>query len=488
MNPFDVIDETCVTQFDDCADVIVVGLGIAGACAAIEAKRAGGDVIAVERASAGGGASALSSGLFYLGGGTAVQQACGYSDDAQNMYQFMIASMGSDNAQAVRQYCDQNVEHFNWLEQQGVPFERSCYKDKAVFLMGTEGLLSTGNEKVWPYRELARPVPRGHQVTGEGESTGNAAMQPLLQVCSELGVRGYYDTRVQALITDQSGTVVGVKTQQGGDTRFLKANKGVVLATGGFAMNPDMVQLHLQGLSATAEALGSAYSDGSGIQLGVAAGADTDAMQNYIATASIYPPGQLIKGIIVNESGQRFVAEDSYHGRTAEFIAKQSNQRAFLIVDSEIFAYPEIETARHQLIDGYETIEEMEQALAMPKDALVATLNQYNTAARDGVDPDFMKHPEWLKPLDQGPYAAFYISFSQSIYLYMTLGGLKTNANAQVLNSKGIAIPGLYAAGACSAHIPKSGASYASGMSLGPGSFFGRVAGRHIMSSNEDTP
>src|SRR5690606_22985419 len=98
-----------VPAFDDEADVIVLGYGIAGACAALEARRLGGDVLVVERASAGGGASALSSGLFYLGGGTAVQAACGYEDSADNMYRYMIASMGSENAHLVRRYCDDNV-------------------------------------------------------------------------------------------------------------------------------------------------------------------------------------------------------------------------------------------------------------------------------------------------------------------------------------------------------------------------------------------
>ncbi len=472
-----------VSLFDEDADVVVVGYGIAGACAALEARRKGADVLVVERASAGGGASALSSGLFYLGGGTEVQKACGYDDDAQNMYRFMTASMGTESAALIRRYCDDNVEHFNWLEAQGVPFERSCYKDKAVFLLGTEGLLSTGNEKVWPYREIATPVPRGHQVTGEGESTGNAAMQPLLSRCEAEGVRASYDSRLEALILDHSGRVCGVRFMQDGSSRYVRARRGVVLATGGFAMNADMVQEKLTQLSPTAEALGSSYTDGSGIQAGELAGGTTEAMDQFIATASIYPPGQLIKGIIVNTDGQRFVAEDSYHGRTAAFISEQQGQRAFLIVDAEIFAYPEIESARHELIDGYETIDEMEQGLGIPKGALVSTMDRYNRAAREGLDPDYMKHPEWVKPLDQGPYAAFDISFSRSVYLFMTLGGLKTNEHAQVLSEQGVPVAGLYAAGACAAHIPKSGKSYASGMSLGPGSYFGRVAGRHLMAA-----
>ena len=120
----------------------------------------------------------------------------------------------------------------------------------------------------------------------------------------------------------------------------------------------------------------------------------------------------------------------------------------------------------------------MEAGLEIPVGALQATMARYNQYAAEEADPDLFKAAEWLKPLDQGPYAAFDISFNKSIYLYMTLGGLKTNAQSQVLDPSGYPIPGFYSAGACAVHIPRTGKSYASGMSLGPGSFFGRVAGR----------
>lgn len=470
-----------VPAFDDTADVIVIGYGIAGACAALEARRAGGDVLVVERASAGGGASALSSGLFYLGGGTAVQQAVGYDDDADNMYRFMTASMGMEQADLIRRYCDENVSHFDWLEAQGVPFERSYYPDKAVFILSTEGLMSTGNEKVWPYRDIARPVPRGHQVQMEGHSPGAGAMEPLLARCEEAGVRASYDSIATALLTDAAGNVRGVAIRQTGQNKYYAARRGVIIATGGFGMNRELLARYFPDLPDSAEPLGTPYTDGSGILLGQAAGAITSGMDGMIATASIYPPSQLIKGIVVNQHGKRFVAEDSYHGRTAGFIMEQPGQRAYLIVDSEIFAYPEITTANHELIDGFETIAEMEGRLALPEGALVATMAAYNRHAERGDDPLFHKHPDWLKPLDKGPWAAFDISFNRSQYLYITLGGLKITSDAQALDAHGRPIAGLYAAGACTAHIPQCGKSYASGMSLGPGSYFGRVAGRHIM-------
>ena len=106
-------------------------------------------------------------------------------------------------------------------------------------------------------------------------------------------------------------------------------------------------------------------------------------------------------------------------------------------------------------------------------------MSTYNRDAATGVDRFLHKQADWLKPLTAAPYAAFDISFNKSIYLFMTLGGLRANRHGQALNAGGNPIPGLYAIGACTAHIPRTGKSYASGMSLGPGSFFGRKAGIH---------
>ena len=122
-----------VTHWDDTTDVLIIGYGIAGVCAALEARTAGADVLIAERASGAGGASILSSGIYYLGGGTPVQQACGVEDDADEMYKFLIASTLAPDAAVVRRYCDGSVEHFNWLESHGVEFERTIYKGKSVF-------------------------------------------------------------------------------------------------------------------------------------------------------------------------------------------------------------------------------------------------------------------------------------------------------------------------------------------------------------------
>ncbi len=477
-NPL-IVQDVDVAQWDEVVDVAIVGYGVAGACAALEAKRAGADVIAIECASGGGGASGVSSGIFYLGGGTAVQKACGYADTSEDMYKFLMASSGAPDAAIVRSYCDNSAGHFDWLEAQGVPFERSSFKGKAVYLETTECLFGTGNEKLWPYSEIAQPVPRGHKVAGVGENAGSVAMEALLQKCYDEGVRALYDSRVTALVQDADGRITGVRVKRPEGILHIEARGGVVLATGGFNLNKAMTTEYLPLLSATSEPLGVPANDGAGIRLGVAAGAATQAMDGVIATASIYPPAQLIKGILVNKRGERFVAEDSYHGRTAAFIMEQPDQTAYLIVDAETFAYPELQYHRHTLVDGWDTVEEMEAALSLPTGSLQTTLRNYNRHAAAGRDPYLFKDPEWLKPLNNGPFAAFDISFDRSVYLFITLGGLRIDARASVLDGKGRILPGLFAAGACAAHIPQNGKAYASGLSLGPGSWFGRVAGRH---------
>lgn len=467
-----------IHAWDDSVDVLVAGYGIAGACAALEAHRAGAKVLVIERASGPGGASALSSGIYYLGGGTPVQKAFGYDDPPEEMYKFMLASCGDPDAERIRSFCMNSAQHFDWLEAQGMPFERTYFKGKAVFLNDTTCLMSTGSEKIWPYAQIAKPAPRGHKVAGQGENAGSVGMKALLATCEREGVPAIYDSGVVQLVQDAGGRVTGAKVKRIGGFRMIRA-RAVIITTGNFTFNKQMVGEHIPTISETSEPLGVPSNDGLGTRLGVSVGGMLQGMDGVCATASIYPPGQLIKGIIVNKRGERFVAEDSYHGRTADFVKEQPDQTAYLIVDNDIFAYPEIKTHKHTLIDGWETVEEMEAALKLPPGSLVKTMAEYNAGAAAGRDPVLFKDKEWLKPLDRAPYAAFDISFNKSTYLFITLGGLKTNADAQVVDARAEPIPGLYAAGAAASHLPQSGKAYASGMSLGPGSWFGRVAGRH---------
>lgn len=474
-----VISETDVAEWDDEADVLIIGYGIAGACAAIEAKAEGADVLVVERASGGGGASAISGGIFYLGGGTPVQEENGFTDTPENMYKFLMASTNSPDPKIVRRFCEGSVEHFHWLEAQGVPFERSYYKDKTVIPPGTHCLCSTGNEKTWPYHEIADPVPRGHKVACAEDEAGSVAMKALISQCEEAGIRARCDSRVRALIRDTAGRIVGVRVTRFGEEADLRARKAVIITAGGFGFNKALMDHYVPQMPSEAEALGIDNNDGDGILLGQSVGARTQAMNGVIATGSYYPPGILVKGIVVNTRGERFMNEDAYHGKQADILMDQPGAKAFLILDSECFAYPERGDSRAALIDGFETVGEMEAGLSLPEGSLQKTVTEYNEGAAGGEDLAFRKHPDYVAPLDKSPFAAFDISYDSLRYVYLTLGGLKATEEAEVLDAGGNPIPGLYAAGACVSSIPQDGRGYASGLSLGPGSFYGRVAGRN---------
>ena len=142
-----------VSEWSDDVDVIVVGFGIAGGCAAVSAAAAGASVLVLERAAAAGGTTAMAGGHFYLGGGTEVQRATGHDDNADDMYDYLVAVSREPELDKIRAYSDGSVEHFNWLEDLGFQFERSFYPGKVVVPPGTEGLSYTGNEKVWPFCE-----------------------------------------------------------------------------------------------------------------------------------------------------------------------------------------------------------------------------------------------------------------------------------------------------------------------------------------------
>lgn len=108
-----------VTSWSDEVDVLVIGFGIAGGCAAVSAAAEGARVLVLERAAAAGGTTSLAGGHFYLGGGTAVQQATGQDDSAEEMYKYLVEVSREPELDKIRAYCDGSVEHFNWLEEIG---------------------------------------------------------------------------------------------------------------------------------------------------------------------------------------------------------------------------------------------------------------------------------------------------------------------------------------------------------------------------------
>ncbi len=462
-----------VQRWDEEADVVVVGLGAAGAATALEAAAAGAETLVLERAGGGGGTSAMSGGVLYLGGGTDLQKVCGFEDSPDEMFRYLMASAGrSPDEPKIRLYCDGSVEHYAWIVAQGVPFKPVFYHGCSGEPPTDDGLVWSGSEQCHPYRDLAVPAPRGH-VPQMKHQTGPLLMRVLVSAVEASPARAFANHRVRALVTDDGGSVVGVEAETFGERRAFRARRGVVLTTGGFIHNDRMLEAHAsQALRCTVR-VGAEGDDGSGIQLGIAAGAATLHMDAVSISLPATQPWGLKRGVLVDAQGQRFVNEDAYYGRLGELALLHRGGRAWLVVDEAVFEQP---TYERRVAAVGETPDELERELGLPEGGLAATLALYNRHAAAGSDPVFHKDPGYVTPLVNPPYGAFDCTAESSLYAAFTLGGLHTDTEGRVLDTEGDAIPGLFAAGRATSGISVGG--YSSGLSLGDSTFFGRRAGR----------
>ncbi len=469
-----------VTQWDVDTDVLVIGFGAAGACAAIEARHAGARTCVLEVASAGGGSAALSGGEVYVGGsgGTRVQRAHGFEDSTADLaaYLTMAGGPGADAAR-VAVYAAGAEAHFRWLEAQGVPFKGSYLPGKWIEPTTDDTLLWSGSEQAWPFRDQARPAPRGHTAQFKGWGGGKVLMEKLCARAVELGADIRTDARALTLIVDRHGAVVGAVARLDGAIRFIRARKGVILCAGGFILNREMVARYAPGALACSKEVSAGNDDGSGIRMGIAVGGAAIHMDQFFATVPFFPPASLVKGIFVNRRGERFINEDAYHGRVAHYVLRQPEGKAWLLVDNAIFGRPLIKPDVTIAAVG-DSWDEVERELGLPAGTLTRSVETFNRNARAGDDPLFHKSAEWLRPLTEAPFAAISYCAPDLEAHAFTLGGLATRPGGEVLDADGRPIPGLYAAGRSACGLPRWGEGYSSGLSLGDSTFFGRMAGR----------
>jgi len=469
----DVLDASNLPHFDEEVDVLVVGLGVAGAATALSAVEAGAETLIVERAGGGGGTSAMSGGVVYLGGGTALQKACGFEDTPEAMFAYLQASVGrAPDEEKLRLYCEGAVEHYDWLVAQGVPFKQTFYYGTSGEPPTDDGLVWSGSEQVAPFCDLARPAPRGHVPAVPG-AAGHKLMSVLCQAVEKSAARVCFNTICSALYQERDGAIVGARIETFGDSRTIRARGGVALTTGGFVLDNAMLDAHRPEARRCRMRVAADGDDGSGIRLGMQAGAGTRHLDKVSVSMPVTQPWTLKSGILVNGHGQRFINEDAYYGRLGDYALLRNDGRCWLIVDDEIYVKPELPF--HLAAVG-ETPSELEQELGLPEGSLVSTVELYNRHAAGGKDLVFDKRPPYLKPLTRAPFGAIDCTVEGGLYAVFTLGGLATDPNGQVLDPEGRIIPGLYAAGRSSSGLAVGG--YSSGLSLGDGSFFGRRAGR----------
>lgn len=462
-----------ISTWDSEADVLVVGLGAAGACAAVEAAEAGADVCILERASGGGGTSALSTGQIYLGAGTRIQSACGFEDSPDEMFRYLMAACGPEPDEAkIRLFCDESVAHFDWLVAHGVPFKASFYGEGSYTT--TDDCLSySGSELAHPFRHLAKPAPRGHTVQQDGIEAGAQLMQSLIQAVGETAARVDVDVRCEALVLDSDSRVVGLSAVIAGQERLYRARRGVILCAGGFIRNRDMLRHHAPWLARCKYLMGTDGDDGGGIRMGMGAGGEAIRMHAGCIVLPFTVPKGLLRGVMVNRYGQRFVNEDAYQTVVGEAALLHHDGQVYLIVDDAIYERPFPPT---EFAAVGETIQELERELEMPEQSLQNTLAVYNAGAEKGQDRVFHKDPTHLQPLVQPPFGALDYRIEHSLWSVFTLGGLHTDSDGRVLTPEGIPVPGLFAAGRTTSGLAAQG--YSSGLSIADGTFFGRRAGR----------
>ena len=476
--------EADVASWSGDTDVIIVGFGGAGACAAIAAVDSGASAMIVEAASASGGSTALSSAEIYLGGGTQIQKAVGYEDSVEAVFGYLMDSNGPQaDAEKVRAYAEGGAEHLDWLISLGVPFKPSELKERAMMALTDDCLLYTGSEKAWPYKARYKPAPRGHNLEVEGDNGGPLLTKILLEQVEERGVPIHYDSRALRLIVDEHGPgqrVVGLVVRQDMEERYFRAQRGVVLCAGGFIMNEDMVREYCPQFLDNKTQIGNPNDTGSGIQMGLSVGARAINMHEGFLSLPFYPPATLTFGIFINGQGQRFINEDAYHGRIGSFLVNQSYP-VYLILNVADYGNYETESwLQAPVVATGETLDELVSELNLPPGQLELTVNRFNSDVAEGVDTLFHKDAAWLKTLEAPFVALDCTPGAGAFFPCFTLGGLDTTVDGAVCSVHGGVIAGLYAAGRTACGVPRRGDGYASGSSVGDATFSGRRAGRRI--------
>ncbi|WP_330151317.1 FAD-binding protein [Rhodococcus chondri] len=455
--PVTPIDTSEIDTYDRETDVLVIGYGCAGAAAALEADAAGAQVIATRaperwwRIVDFVGRRGVPRRRHPDPGGVRVHRHRRGHGEVPARCTRPGRRSGEGGPVQPRERRALPVARGPWGAVQAVAVGISYLP---TWVPPTDDGLMWMGENAYPFYEIATPAPRGHRVTSEGFG-GKVLMAVLCEAVEESAVAVHTDTSVLRLIRN-GDRVVGVVARHFGETVTYRARRGVVLTTGGFADNVEMLAQHapqLVGLAVTSDG----GDDGRGIVMAQAAGAAVKHMSAGQVGISLVP-GMMVRGMIVDSLGRRFINEDVYPGLVGQATLFEHNLHVWVILAEE--AYEEVPVDERWGVQPHfvaETLEELEREIGMPEGALQTTVGEYNRFAEHGEDPYFHKSARWLRPL-QAPFAAIDVRRGVSPPEYgdnvgaggaevFTIGGLRTTVDGAVLDLGDEPIPGLFAAG-----------------------------------------
>lgn len=442
-------------------DVVIVGAGAAGLSAANAAIEAGANVLVLEKAGVTGGSTVRSGGKI-LGANTPWQEKQGFTDTPEAMYEFLMSydRDGIMDEDLVMTFSKASAENIQWLEDRGVEIQ-----------------------DVEPIHSSITPW-RVHNVKGGGGQTsghGGQFTAPLTNLYEGKGGQIIYNCTANELITNADGAVSGVKaTMSDGSTVTVNAT-GVVLATGGYAHNEEMLAKYHDFLPTNVYSGVPMTNVGDGLVMATAVGAknfDAPGLQMVYVSYDCYCGINEESGLIVSEDGQRVVDEWTYQSHVAQALADADSTCGYYITAAKdgvcVEPYPTLArgvTLEH--VPQAASVAELAELIGVDAAALEATVTRYNELCAKGVDDDFGKPAEYMIPVEGDMYYAFRMTPGSSV----TFGGLEIDTQAHVLDTNDSPIPGLYAAGEV-AFTGLFDAEYpCCGMAIGSAVYYGRVAG-----------
>ena len=417
------------TYKDGTCDMVIVGAGGAGLSAAVAAAETnnGLKIVVLEKEAIIGGNTNSSTGGINAAE-TDIQKGLGIEDSKKLFYDDIMSGGKYENIPSL---VENLVEHapvtISWLTGLGVDLTD-------VGLMGGSS------------------VKRTHRPKG-GTAIGPHLMKVLKEATSNKDIEIRTSNKVTGLLTAVDGSVTGVKVENANGTAYTLAAKAVIIATGGFGANLDMVtslQPSLKGFAtlnhpgATGDAFGWVTAiGGATIQMAnIQIHPTAEATNHILITEAVRGNG----AILVNHESKRFCNEMDTRDVVSAAILAQTQGEAFLIFDQGVRkSLASIETyANQHLLKEGATVAELAQAIGVPAADLEATLNRYNTYQKEGVDKDFGRSATGMTAsLVTAPYYAVRVTPA----IHHTMGGLSVNTDTQVLRADGTPIPGLYAAG-----------------------------------------